>query len=194
MSTVGLAGTFADILEVAKPGDQLYKWSGTPISYAIEELTEAVVNGHEEDGPSHVINLCNFPEYSDEMYEMESVFAYGTRLLPLSHYAKSKDRMLLCRRKGATEQDIQKAIGAGLSVLGRSYEITEEIEIALNKLVPWHPFQKIRATYNSLFCSGDTEWMWLNTRVPFTPATNGANLTPMQCMMDAGTEYVIWVN
>lgn len=194
MGAVGLAGTFADMLEVAQPADYLLKWSGTPISYIIEELTESVVKGHEEDGPSHVINLCDFQQYSDEMYELESVFIYGVRMLPLSHYAQSKDRMLLCRRHGAMEGDIQKAICAGLQVLGRKYEIPEEIKIALNKIVPWHPFNKISANYNDMFCSGLTEWMWLNTGKPFTPSKSGANLTPMELMLDAGTEPVCWVN
>jgi hypothetical protein len=194
MSAVGAAGTFADMLAVAQPGDYVFKWSKQPISYAIEDITDQVVNGHEEQGPSHVFTLCKFPKYSDECYEMESVFIYGCRLLPASHYAKSADRMLLCRRKGATPDDIEKAIGAGLSVLGRQYEVTEELEIALNKIVPWHPFQKIHATYDKIFCSGDVEWMWLHTGVPFAPSKTGANLTPMQCMLDAATEHVFWAN
>lgn len=194
MSPVGVVGSFQDMLAIAESGMYVFKWSTTPISYCIEELTEQVINGHEEQGPSHVFTLCNFPEYSDEFFEMESVFLYGCRLLPASHYAKSPDRMLLCRRKGATEADIQKAIGAGLSALGRQYEVSEEVEIALNKLVPWHPFHKLRATYNDLFCSGQLEWEWLNTSVPFAPAKNGGNLTPIECMLDVGTEYVMWCN
>lgn len=194
MSAVGLSGTFADMLEVAQPGDYLFQWNTTPISYSIEEVTEQMVNGQEEHGPSHDLTILKFPEYSDEFFEMEEVFVYGFRVLPLSHYACSKNRMLLCRRKGATEADVQKAIGAGMSALGRPYELEEEIKIALNKLVPWHPFHKIKADYNRMFCSGALEWEWLQTGVPFAPAKNGGNLTPMQCMLDAGTEYVMWVN
>jgi hypothetical protein len=187
-------GTFQDMLAVAMPGDYVFKWSTAPVSYLIEELTEQVVNGHEEQGPSHVFTLCKFPEYSDEFYEMESVFVYGCRLLPASHYAKNTDRMLLCRRKCATQGDIQKAITAGLSVLGRQYQLSEEGEIALNKLVPWHPFQKIRASYNEMFCSGDLEWEWLHTGVPFAPVKNGGNLTPMECLVDSLTVPVCWTN
>ena len=194
MTEPGVAGTFQDMLEVVRTGDYLLEWNTTPISYSIEEITERVVNGHEEHGPSHVVNPCDFPEYSDEFYEMEAVFIYGCRLLPLSHYAKSKNRMLLCRRKGATPEDISKAIGTGLGLLGRGYEIKEELEIALHTLVPWHPFQQIHPTENHIFCSELTQYMWQQTSVPFGPAKDGGNRTPMGLMLDVGTEYVMWCN
>lgn len=191
MSAVGLAGTFADMLEVAQPGDYMFLWDKTPISYVIEELTQRVIDGHEEDGPSHVVNLCDFPAFSDEMYEMEAVFVFGCRMLPLSHYAKKANRMLLCRREDATESDIVRAVGVGLGCLGRQYEVKEEFEIALREIAPWVHVAK---TDNKLFCSGLTEHMWSHTGVPFAPAKNGGNLTPMECMIDAKTQPVMWVN
>jgi len=183
-------GTFADMLGVAKPGDYLFLWDKTPISYAIEELTESA----EMLGPSHVISLWTFPEYSDEMYETEAVFTpfcNGCRMLPLSHYARSKNRMLLCRRAGATALDIAQACGQALQALGRQYEIKEEFQILEHKIMPWVlPHE----TDNRLYCSGYLQWEWRLGSVPFTPASNGGNLTPMGCMLDAKTEYVMQVN
>ncbi len=194
MSAVGVAGTFADMLEVARPGDYLFLWDKTPISYAIEELTEQTVAGHEEQGPSHVISLWTFPAVSDEMYETEAVFtpfANGCRMLPLSHYAHSKNRMLLCRRAGATDQDIAQACGQALSALGRQYEVREEFQILLHKIAPWiHPGE----TDNKLYCSGYLQWDWRLGSVPFAAAKGGGNLTPMQCLLDTGTEHAMWVN
>ncbi len=194
MPAIGIAGTFADMLEVAQPGDYLFLWDKTPISYAIEEITEQTVRGHEERGPSHVASIWNFPQYWDELFETEAVFTpfcNGCRMLPLSHYALSKNRMLLCRRKGATEADIAQACGQALSALGRQYEIREEFQILLHKIAPW---VRPEETDNKLFCSGYLQWDWRLTGVPFAPEKNGGNPTPMQCMLDARTEHVLWVN
>ena len=194
MSTVGLAGTFADMVEIAQPGDYLFLWDKTPISYTIEEITEQMVEGKEQHGPSHVISIWNFLQYSDELFETEAVFTpfcNGCRLLPLSHYAQSRNRMLLCRRKGATQADVVQACGQAMSALGRQYELKEEFQILLHKIAPWvHPEE----TDNRLYCSGYLQWDWRLTSVPFGPAPGGGNLTPMQCLMDAGTEQVMWVN
>ena len=194
MSTVGLAGTFADMVEVAQPGDYLFLWDKTPISFSIEEITEQTIAGKEQHGPSHVISIWDFLQYSDELYETEAVFTpfcNGCRLLPLSHYAQSRNRMLLCRRKGATQADVGQACGQAMSALGRQYELKEEFQILLHKIAPWvHPEE----TDNRLYCSGYLQWDWRLTSVPFASAPGGGNLTPMQCLMDAGTEQVMWVN
>lgn len=194
MATTGIAGTFSDMLSVARPGDALYLWDKTPISYTIEEITEQIVKGHEERGPSHVISLWKFLEFSDEFFETEAVFTpfcNGCRMLPLSHYARSKNRMLLTRRIGATEADITLACGQALSALGRQYEIKEEFQILAHKIAPWiHPEE----TDTRLYCSGYLQWDWRLTKVPYLAKPGGGNLTPMECLLDAKTETVMWVN
>ena len=190
--TIGVVrhGEFSEMLQLARPGDQLFQWNTKPLSYLIEEFTERTVNGKEEPGPSHVIQLANFPAFSDEMYHFEAVFPEGCRLLPLSHYAQSTSRMLLCRRKGWTERDTAIASGVGLACLGRKYEVPEEIEIAIRKIAPWVHVSK---TDNSFFCSGYVHHMDAGTSVPYAQPPEG-NATPEFLLRDAGNEYVFWVN
>jgi hypothetical protein len=179
--TPGVVLTFEEMVSVALPGYWLALWDKDPVAYVIEDIT---------NGPSHVIRLAKFPQ-DVQIYEFEAVFPEGCRLLPLSHYQKNKNRMALCRRKGATDADVEKAIGTALSCLGRRYEVPEEIEIALHKILP---FVRVQTTENDLFCSGALELDWSGTSVPFIPSGTGGNLTPMQCLVDPGTEIVAWVN
>ncbi|MHB1952146.1 MAG: hypothetical protein ACYCOU_00235 [Sulfobacillus sp.] len=180
MSAVGTAGTFADMLEVARPADYLFFWNKQPISYLIEELTF---------GPSHVIQLATLKP-SMQMYEFEAVFPTGCRVLPLSHYANSKSRMLLCRRKGITEADVSIATASALRTLGRGYNWPEEIRIALHDILPFIP---MGASTNTLYCSGYVQMNFAGTSVHFAAMPN-ENDTPEFLMKDAGTEYVMWVN
>ena len=180
MSAVGVAGTFQDLMEVAQPADYLFFWNHDPIAYVIEELTS---------GPSHVIQLAKLKP-SMQMYEFEAVFPNGCRLLPLSHYAASKSRMLLCRRKGITDADVSIATASALRTLGRHYNWPEEVRIALHDILPFIP---IGASTNTLYCSGYLQLNFSGTSVPFASMPN-ENDTPEFEMKDAGTEHVLWVN
>lgn len=182
--------SFSDMLKTAQPGDYLFLWDKNPISYIIEDITTAVVDGQKEAGPSHVMMLTGLTEDKSQMYEFEAVFVFGCRLLPVNHYARNKNRMLLCRRDGATDSDVAKAVALGAGCLGRQYEVLEELEIALNKIVPWLP---VRKTDKDLFCSGYLEYEYSTGTVPFAPSAKG-NLTPMEAMMDAKTNYICWIN
>ena len=74
---------------------------------------------------------------------------------------------------------------------GRQYEVREEFQILLHKIAPWiHPGE----TDNKLYCSGYLQWDWRLGSVPFAAAKGGGNLTPMQCLLDTGTEHAMWVN
>ena len=180
MTEPGVAGTFADLLEVAQPADYLFFWNHDPAAYIIEELTH---------GPSHIVQLAKL-QPSMQFYEFESVFPQGCRLLPLSHYAQSKSRMLLCRRKGITDADVSIATASALRTLGRGYNWPEEIRIALHDILPFIP---IGASTNTLYCSGYVQWNFRKTSVPFAAMPN-ENDTPEFLMKDVGTEYMMWVN
>lgn len=182
--------SWAGMTARALPGDAIFFWNRKPISYAIEEITEIDANGKEQPGPSHVIQLARFSE-SLQWFEFESVFLFGCRMLPLSHYATSASRMLLARRQGATVEDVRAATGAALDALGRPYELKEEVEIALHRILPFAP---VNATANALYCSGYLANNWRRTAVPYGPARFGGNPTPMDCLMDARTGPVCWVN
>ena len=177
-------GTFAQMLEAAQPGDYVVMWNHNPVASLIEYLT---------GGPSHVFTLAKFPEFS-EWVEMEAVFLYGTRILPATHYANLTSKMVLCRRKGATQADIDLAIGRGLQAMGRRYEVTEEIEGALEHILPAPLAPHMRFTENSLYCSGLEQDEWQTGSVPFTPSPTGGNLTPQQTFEDALTLQVFQVN
>ena len=166
---------------MAQAGDYLFMWNKNPIAYAIEEIT---------GGPSHVIQIAQFPPFSAQMFEIESIFGFGCRMLPLSHYTAFKSRMLLCRRAGITQADVTKAIGVGLETLGREYEVLEEIEIAAHKMFPWLP---IESTQNELFCSALLQDMFAETSVPIAPPAEG-NATPIWCLNDKGTQPLMWIN
>jgi hypothetical protein len=183
-------GNFAAMEGMAMPGDYLFFWDKNPIAYAIEEITAQVVAGHKELAPSHVILTAQLPPFSPQMFEIESVFAFGCRMLPLSHYSSYKSRMLLCRRVGITQTDVTAAIGVALEYLGRQYEVTEEIQIAAHKLFPWLP---IETTQNELFCSALLQASMASTSVPFATPPQG-NATPMWCLNDKLTQPMMWVN
>jgi hypothetical protein len=174
-------GTYAQMQGMALPCDYLFFWDKNPFAYTIEEIT---------DGPSHVIDIAQFPPFSAQMFEIESIFGYGCRMLPLSHYSNYTSRMLLCRRAGITQADVTRAIGVGLEYLGREYEVTEEIEIALQKVAPWIP---ITSTQNELFCSALLQAMMAVTSVPI-PSPPQGNATPIWCLNDKLTQPVMWVN
>lgn len=178
------SGTFAEMLKVAQSGDYLFLWDKNPVAEIIENVT---------DGPSHVITLAKFPEFS-EFVEMEAVFPEGCRILPLSHYANNPCRMVLCRRKRATPQDIALAVGRGLQVMGRRYEVHEEIEIALALYLPKRIAPHITSTENDLFCSGMLADEYHTGSVPFTPSKTGGNITPQEALDDPLTEIVFQVN
>lgn len=183
--------SFSDMLKISQPGDYLFLWDKTPISYIIEDITAAVINGQKEAGPSHVMTLTSLTEDSSQLYEFEATFIFGCRLLPISHYASKKNRMLLCRRNEATAEDIQKVVAIAAGCLGEQYEVLEEIEIALQKVAPWLP---VRKTDNKLYCSGYLEYEFSTGNVPFSPSKTGGNITPMEGMMDEKTNYLCWVN
>lgn len=183
--------SFSEMLKTSKPGDYLFLWNKTPISYIIEEITKSVINGQKEHGPSHVLTLADLAEDPSQKYEFESVFIFGCRLLPVEHYAKNKNRMLLCRREGVITEDIKKAVAIATTCLGEQYEVSEEMEIALQKLIPWLP---IRKTDNRLYCSGYLEYQFSTGSVPFLPSKTKGNITPMEALTDPKTSYVCWVN
>jgi hypothetical protein len=180
MSTVGLEGTFAEMLTIAQPGDYLFFWNHDPIALAIEALTH---------GPSHVIQLAKFTP-SQQFYEFEAVFPQGARLLPLSHYANNPHRMLLCRRQGITEADVGIATASALRTLGRGYNWPEEIRIALHDILRVVP---IGASTNTLYCSGYLQLNFAETSVPFLSMPQ-ENDTPDFLLHDPKTLPLYWVN
>lgn len=174
-------GTYEAMQGMALSGDYLFFWDKNPLAYTIEEIT---------GGPSHVILIAQMPPFSAQMFEIESVFGFGCRMLPLSHYSGYKSRMLLCRRIGITANDVTKAIGVGLEYLGREYEVEEEIQIAAQKLFPWLP---ITTTQNELFCSALLQATMAVTSVPIASPPQG-NATPVWCLNDKNTGPMMWVN
>lgn len=173
-------GTFDDLEAIAQPGDYIFFWNHDPIAYAIEKITQ---------GPSHVIQLAHLHP-SLKMFEFESVFPSGVRVLPLTHYADSKSRMLLCRRRGITDADVAVATVAALRELDRGYNWVEEVCIALHSVLP---FIFIGASTKKLFCSGYVQLNFSETDVPFAAMPN-ENDTPEFLLKDKGTEAILWVN
>lgn len=166
-----------DLVSQARPGDLIFEWSENLIADAIELVT---------DGPSHVIQLALFPTFDTQSYEFEAIFAYGVRLLPLSHYSHQKGWRVLCRRQGITDADVILVTGMALTMLGRQYEVVEEVEIAISKLAPW---VKIGKTDNRVFCSGLIQYNFATSSVPF-PAVPEGNATPVFLYEDSGTVVI----
>lgn len=161
--------TFAEMEVIAQPGDYLFMWGKNPPDYAIENLTH---------GPSHVILLAKFPQ-SPQFFEFEAVPLYGCRLLPLSHYADSGERMVLCRRKGPSNLD--SVVQRALEALGRKYDFREEVEIAFQILAK---AGRVWPTDNEFFCSGYVAYAY----------GDNSNPTPIQLLQSPETEVVGWVN
>jgi hypothetical protein len=168
--------TWDELVAAAKPGDLIFEWSDNPIANMIEAVTA---------GPSHIIQLAAFPGFDSQMYEFEAVFAFGVRLLPISHYSFDKGWRVLCRRRGMTASDVQIVTGRALTMLGRQYEVVEELEIAVQKIAPWI---KVGVTENRVFCSGLIQYNFAVSSVAF-PAFAG-NATPVFEYEDAGTEVI----
>lgn len=169
--------TWEDLVAAAEPGDLIFEWSNNPIANAIERIT---------DGPSHVIQIASFPGFDPQKYEFEAVFGFGVRLLPLSHYRNATGWRVLCRRTGITAEDVSLITGRALAMLGRQYEVVEELEIAASKLAPWIRIEK---TDNREFCSGLVEYNFAASSVPFA-AVEAGNATPVFLLEDSGTEAV----
>ena len=166
-----------ELVAAARPADMIFEWSEDLIADAIEAIT---------DGPSHVIQLATFPQFDPQMYEFEAVFAFGVRLLPISHYSHDKGWRVLCRRTGMTASDVQTVTGRALTMLGRQYEVVEELEIAASKIAPW---VKIGETDDRVFCSGLVQYNFATSSVAFPPVPEG-NATPVFEYEDAGTEVI----
>lgn len=166
-----------DLVTAAKPADMIFEWSENLIADVIELVTH---------GPSHVIQLANFPLLDAQTYEFEAVFGFGVRLLPLSHYSHARGWRVLCRRTGITSEDVPMVTGRALTMLGRQYEVVEELQIAASKLAPWVHVDK---TDNRVFCSGLVQYNFSGSSVPFGAVPAG-NATPIFLFEDPGTEVV----
>lgn len=162
-----------ELIKQAQPGDIVFIWSEDIIADIIEAVT---------DGPSHVMQLATFPYYNNQLYEFEAVFGFGVRLLPISHYSHHTGYRVLCSRYGITAEDIKAATGNALIMLGRQYEVAEELEIAAEKIAPW---VKVGETDNRVFCSGLVQFNFANTSVAFE-AYSG-NATPVMLFNDSKT-------
>lgn len=150
---------------MVQDGDLGFCAGDAPISRIIERDT---------DSPwSHVLML--FHE-NDEIRTLESTFTEGVHVGNAGHYLQLSDGpFVVARLKGLTQGEALSFLGRGFHLIGRGYEVDEEIAMALHrlcKLVPVHP------EYKELFCSGLIQDILRNSRYAVSNDADGGNATP----------------
>ena len=137
------AVTAQEMYEYSENCDLIFFWNRHLVSKLIEDIT---------DGPSHVGMVVRPKEDTSQPYFIEAVWPAGTRLRPLARPGGSDGKMVLVRRvRPADTLAKDEILEAAYKTLGIPYEVKEELEIALHRLLAAVKVQKYSGEY---FCSG----------------------------------------
>lgn len=155
-------------LMLAQDMDQFYCCGDDPPAWAIKMVTGSSL--------SHVGSL-----YWDRpnLRTLETTFTKNMHQGYAEGYLKGQDGpFILARLAGMTPSYQTLLLTRALELVGKKYEVGEEVEMLLHKLCPLF---KVQAEYRELFCSGEqqdiltfpgTPWV-----VPNDPS--GGNSTPV---------------
>lgn len=112
----------------------------------------------------------------DSVFTLESTFEDGVHAGGAASYLEGGDGpLLICRLKGMTPVAAANLIARGQALIGKKYEVGEEVEMALHRLcalVPVHP------EYKRLFCSGFLQDVLRGSPWQLANDASGGNATP----------------
>ena len=138
---------------------------GGPIDDAIRDVTD-----------SWITHTGFFVRRNNAVFTLESTFTQGTHEGPGAGYLEGGDGpMVICRLAGITDADREALKARAYSLLGRPYEVGEEVCMALHRLwkaIPVHPEQA------ELFCSGFDQDVLAGSRWALPNDASGGNATP----------------
>lgn len=122
---------------------------------------------------SHVVMLFR---RDGQLRTLESTFTAGVHVGSAQHYLEQSDGpFAIARFQGLSQPEAEKFLDKGLSLVGRHYEVMEEVAMALHRLskeIPVHP------EYKNLFCSGLIQDIFRDSAYNIPDDASGGNATP----------------
>ena len=145
----------AGFLAACKTGDFVFCQGKYLESRGIEAETGSCL--------SHVLTVWR-DDWITDWLTLEATIDRGVHVGLLSDYVNKYDGdLVLCRREVLSEEQIWRGIDAGLQLLDDKYDVTEEIQMAAHKLLP---FLRVDAGRKTLFCSAYEQRMSVGTGIP----------------------------
>ena len=108
---------------------------------------------------------------------VESTFSEGVHIGEAQHYIEGSDGpFLIGQLKGLTPDAAQLILAQAKALVGRHYEVGEEIAMAFHAFLP---FIRVKPEWNELYCSGMIEDAVSNTPWAIPLDRSGGNATPV---------------
>lgn len=107
---------------------------------------------------------------------IESTFTQGVHEGNVNDYINCGDGdFIITRLNGITSVEAQFILNQARALIGKHYEVNEEIQMLLNKLCPLF---KVEPEYKEYFCSGEVQEALVGTQFAIPDDKDGGNATP----------------
>lgn len=137
-----------------------------PAAVAIHAVTGSPI--------SHVGWLFREPS---EVGTVESTFTQGVHIGNGNDYLNMGDgACIVARLDGVNSFAASTILQKADSLIGKHYQVAEEIEMALHAIMP---FMRVKPTFDELFCSGLIQDCLVGTKWAIPDDRDGGNATPV---------------